>query len=340
MYKNIFVSSGFHIGIILLSIFTFPFIAKKPLDISPLVSIELIQISDTTNIPYAPKAKKIIEKIKKENEKLVSDQAPPKKIKKDKTKIVDLDKKKEKIKKDKTKIVDLDKKNEKIEEIAAKKTPTPENKKDKVKKKKLKAIPTPDKKKEKIKLEEEKKQKPSKEIKKDKLLKKIVETKKPNIEEAKVKQVSEFEKKELFDLNNIAALIDKSKEDLAETTKKTNKITQSKDVSMDSSKLTLSEEDALKAQIFTCWSVPIGLPYSEDLLVRVKLNLKPDGTVQKLEMLDHVKMNTPGQEMFRTLADSVRRAIQLCNPLKVPTSGYERWKNMILNFDARDMLGG
>ena len=41
-----------------------------------------------------------------------------------------------------------------------------------------------------------------------------------------------------------------------------------------------------------------------------------------------------------TLADSVRRAIQLCNPLKVPTSGYERWKNMILNFDARDMLGG
>ena len=57
-------------------------------------------------------------------------------------------------------------------------------------------------------------------------------------------------------------------------------------------------------------------------------------------MLDHAKMNTPGKEKFRTLADSVRRAIQLCNPLKVPTSGYERWKNMILNFDARDMLGG
>ena len=323
MYKSIFISSSFHIGVILLSIFTFPFIAKKPLDIPPLVSIELIQISATTNIPYAPKAKKIIEKVKKENEKLVSEQAPPKKIKKDKNKIIDLDKKKEKIK-----------------EIAAKKTPTPENKKEKIKKKKPQGIPTPDKKKEKIKLEEEKKQKPSKEIKKDKLLKKIVETRKPNVEDAKVKQVSEFEKKDLFDPNNIAALIDKSKEDLAETTKKTNKITQSKDISMDSSKLTLSEEDALKAQIFTCWSVPIGLPYSEDLLVRVKLNLKPDGTVQKLEMLDHVKMNTPGKEMFRTLADSVRRAIQLCNPLKVPTSGYERWKNMILNFDARDMLGG
>ncbi len=144
----------------------------------------------------------------------------------------------------------------------------------------------------------------------------------------------------MFDPNNIAALIDKSTEDLGETNKKIDKITQSQDPSMQLSKLTLSEEDALKAQIFTCWSVPLGLPYSEDLLVRIKLNLKPDGTVKKIEMLDHVKMNTPGQEKFRTLADSVRRAIQLCNPLKVPTSGYERWKNMILNFDARDMLGG
>ena len=35
-----------------------------------------------------------------------------------------------------------------------------------------------------------------------------------------IKQVSEFEKDELFDPNNIAALIDKSKEESAETTKK------------------------------------------------------------------------------------------------------------------------
>ena len=35
-----------------------------------------------------------------------------------------------------------------------------------------------------------------------------------------VKQVSEFEKKELFDPNNIAALIDKSKVESADTTKK------------------------------------------------------------------------------------------------------------------------
>ena len=42
-----------------------PFLAKKPLDIPPIVSVELIQITEKTNIPFAPKAKKIIEKEKK-----------------------------------------------------------------------------------------------------------------------------------------------------------------------------------------------------------------------------------------------------------------------------------
>ena len=40
------------------------------------------------------------------------------------------------------------------------------------------------------------------------------------MDEKKVKQVSEFEKKEKLDLNEIAALIDKKKENLAETKKK------------------------------------------------------------------------------------------------------------------------
>ena len=322
MNKSLFISSGFHLGIILLSILTLPFISK-PIDVPPLISVELIQIADFTNIPYAPKAKKIIEKNKKKNEKLASDQAPPKKIKKEENKEVN-----------------LDKKNEIIKELAAKKTPTPEKKLKKVKKEKLESIAMPDKKKEKVQLEEEKKQKPSKEIKKDKDLKKITTLKKPNIKDVKVKQVSEFEKKELFDPNNIAALIDKSMEDFGETNKKTNKISQSQDSSIDNSKLTLSEEDALKAQIFGCWSVPLGLPYNENLLVRIKLKLKPDGTLIKTEILDHARMNMPGQGFFKVLAESALRAVQLCQPLRVPTSGYERWKDLQLNFDAREMLGG
>ena len=269
MYKNIVISSGFHLALVVIATLSLPFIAKKPIDLPPIISVELIQITDQTNIPYAPKAKKIIEKVKKEQEKLVSDQAPPKKVKKEK----------------------------------------PD------------AVPLPDEKIQKIKKIEKKKQNPEK-------------------IDNEVKQVSEFEKKDMFDPNTIAALIDKSKEELAETTLKTNKITQSQDKNMNISGLTLSEEDALKAQIFGCWSIPLGLPYNENLLVRIKLKLKPDGSVIKTEILDHARMNKPGQGFFKVLAESALRAIQLCQPLRVPTTGYERWKDLQLNFDAREMLEG
>ena len=268
MSKSILLSSAFHALIIILTIVSLPFVAKKPLDLPPLISVELIQISEKTNIPFAPKAKKIIEKIKEEEKKLVSEQAPPKKVKKIK----------------------------------------PE------------AIPMPDQKVEKIKQVDDKQN--------------------PEVEDTKVKQVSEFEKKEIFDPTNIAALIDKSKENLAETNVKSNKITQSQDKSLNNVGLTLSEEDALKAQIFGCWSIPLGLPYNENLMVRIKLKLKPDGTIIDSEILDHARMNKPGQNFYKVLAESALRAIQLCQPLRVPSTGYERWKDLQLNFDAREMLEG
>ena len=268
MIKNIAISSALHIFLVVITALTFPFIAKKPIDLPPLISIELIQITDKTNIPFAPKAKKIIEKVK-EKEKLVSEQAPPKQVKKEK----------------------------------------PD------------AIPLPDQNQEIVK-------KPEKDVQN------------PEKVDEEVKQVSEFEKDELFDPNNIAALIDKSKEELAETTNKTDKITQSNQKNITSSALTLSEEDALKAQIFGCWSIPLGLPYNENLLVRIKLSLKPDGTVINSEILDHARMNKPGQGFYKVLAESALRAIRLCQPLRVPTTGYERWKDLQLNFDAREMLKG
>jgi len=179
---------------------------------------------------------------------------------------------------------------------------------------------------------------PNKKIEK---IKKIKDKKQnPEKAETEIKQVSEFEKKDLFDPNSIAALIDKSKVESAETNKKLDKITQDQDKSIDLSGLSLSEEDALKAQIFGCWSIPLGLPYNESLLVRIRLQLKPDGSIMKSEILDHARMNKPGQGFYKVLAESALRAIKLCQPLRVPSTGYERWKELQLNFDAREMLEG
>ena len=81
MNRSILISSVLHLILIIITAMSLPFLAKKPIDLPPIVSVELIQITDKTNIPFAPKTKKTIEKIKKKEEKLVSEQAPPKKIK-------------------------------------------------------------------------------------------------------------------------------------------------------------------------------------------------------------------------------------------------------------------
>ena len=84
MNRSLILSSVFHLLVILITAMSLPFLTKKPIDLPPIVSVELIQISEKTNIPFAPKAKKTIEKLKEKEKKLVSEQAPPKKVKKEK----------------------------------------------------------------------------------------------------------------------------------------------------------------------------------------------------------------------------------------------------------------
>ena len=148
MSRGLIFSFLFHTLVIFITALTLPFMMREPIDVPPIVSVELIQIKDKTFIPYAPKARKIIEKVKENNKRVVSEQAPP----------------------------------------SAKAKEKPDR------------IPLPEDKKE---------------------TKQIVK-KKQNPEEIKpqIRQSSEFEKEELFDTNEIAALIDKAKEEQAETQKK------------------------------------------------------------------------------------------------------------------------
>tara|TARA_B110000967_G_scaffold96521_1_gene99108 strand:+ start:1895 stop:2704 length:810 start_codon:yes stop_codon:yes gene_type:complete len=269
MIKSLIYSISFHAVMILLTVLSLPFMIRQPVDLPPIISVELIQISDKTNIPFAPKARKVIEKVKKEEEKrVVSEQAPP----------------------------------------AAKAKEKPDR------------IPLP------------KKQDEKKELVKKK--------QNPNEIKPEIRQASEFEKKDIIDTNQIAALIDKAKEERANVEKSNNKITQSNVKNSFAKSLTLSEEDALKAQIFGCWTVPLGLPYDDNLLVRIKLDLKQDGTISRSEILDHERMNRPGQKFYKVLAESALRAVRICQPLRVPLTGYDKWKTIQLNFNPMEMLKG
>ena len=91
-----------HAAMIVLTALSLPFMMRTPIDLPPIVSVDLIQISDVTNIPFAPKAREVLEKIKKEEERMVSKQAPPSEKKKEKPDKIpmpkDLDKEKKIVK--------------------------------------------------------------------------------------------------------------------------------------------------------------------------------------------------------------------------------------------------
>ena len=64
MIKSLIYSLTFHSLMVLLTILSLPFMLREPVDLPPIVSVELIQISDKTSIPYAPKARKLIKETK------------------------------------------------------------------------------------------------------------------------------------------------------------------------------------------------------------------------------------------------------------------------------------
>ena len=45
---------------IILTALSLPFMMRKAIDLPPILSVDLIQISDVTSIPYAAKATKIL----------------------------------------------------------------------------------------------------------------------------------------------------------------------------------------------------------------------------------------------------------------------------------------
>lgn len=156
-----------------------------------------------------------------------------------------------------------------------------------------------------------------------------------------------------FSTDRIAALLDKDQEKKPRPKREqpkrreTAKIRKSfKDISIPpaparvrSVPMTMSEIDAIRYQIQQCWSIPAGARDAENLVVRIKVFLNSDGSLSKAPEI--VGGNGASDPFYRTAAESARRAILKCSPLKnLPAAKYARWREITLTFNPRDMLGG
>lgn len=96
--------------------------------------------------------------------------------------------------------------------------------------------------------------------------------------------------------------------------------------------------DLVRQQMRQCWNVPAGAKDIQNMVVEIRMQLSPDGTVQRVEPKDPGRMAS--DPFYRTVAESAMRAVlnPRCNPLKLPPDSYDIWRDMTLVFNPKDLV--
>lgn len=148
-------------------------------------------------------------------------------------------------------------------------------------------------------------------------------------------QTAQQQPKKDFNTNQIAALLNKV-EPAGGGSQSTQPASLGSPRGEERVQMTQSELDALRGMIARCWSPPVGAIGAEDLKVRLQFSLNQSGEVQgSPEVLN--SSSAPG---FRAAASSAVRAVMRCAPYSLPIQKYDAWKEVIINFDPREMIGG
>lgn len=102
--------------------------------------------------------------------------------------------------------------------------------------------------------------------------------------------------------------------------------------------MTANIADALKSQIYRCWSPPIGAPDVNDLVVDFAVRLNPDGTVASAQITASTLARS-GNTYTKAAAEAASRALYTCQPYRLPADRYNVWREINpLRFDPRQMM--
>ena len=88
--------------------------------------------------------------------------------------------------------------------------------------------------------------------------------------------------------------------------------------------------DAIKQKVERNWSVPAGVLDAGELVVTLRIQLGPDGSVRRVEIVDD-----GGGANYRTMAESGRRAVLKASPFDALTrhvDKYEGWRDITMTF--------
>ena len=99
--------------------------------------------------------------------------------------------------------------------------------------------------------------------------------------------------------------------------------------------LTISEMDALAGRLRACWNLDPGAMGIDNMVIEIRASLNQDGTVRSVDILDKSRYNS--DNFYRSVADSARRAVFICQPYNILAEKYpdkyNKWSTMLLKFN-------
>jgi colicin import membrane protein len=207
--------------------------------------------------------------------------------------------------------------------------------------------PTPDEQKmleEKVKADEQRRKADEAKKKAEEIRKKQDELRKKD-EERRKKLAEDAKKKQKFDADNIAALLNKQpdKGAPAAAAEKSTIPAKAKGPVAGApegrdNRLTASEMSllvlAIRQGVQPCWRVLGGGQGADATAVRMRIQFNQDGTIRGEPQI----MGGQSTAFFMAAAESAKRAVLQCQPYNLPADKYAAWQDVILNFDPRDMF--
>lgn len=175
----------------------------------------------------------------------------------------------------------------------------------------------------------------SEDSKKDKSLKKIIKSPAatPSVNQAKLEQID--------DVSQHKKISTKSNKDESERLLQYNSqnlaVTKNISAISEGSDLSAREKLNIQLQIKSCYKRAVQESRLDSKIkVLVKILISQEGYIENdvNDMIDIKKYNDPEQKDYKIVIDNIRRALDLCSPLRnLPVGKYEVWKEVILQFD-------
>lgn len=101
--------------------------------------------------------------------------------------------------------------------------------------------------------------------------------------------------------------------------------------------LSEDEKDALRRRISSCWSPPAGINATSKVRASLAVMLRPDGSLAAQPILVEATPSPLGP----AFVESAKRAVLSCQPFTMlRPEHYQQWKELQLDFDPKELLGG